>query len=256
MVDGQVGNPRKSTPMLRRRIFFLISFVLFLQMAGANSFSDSIKVYNAGINGNNTADLLARIDRDVFCLSPDIVILMIGTNDMLNTRNILSLQEYENNYRQLVTQLKQKGTLMVMTIPPVYSPYIIKRKPELNFKENGPQQRIDSANALIKKLALENKCILLDLHRVLMTCGGSDEHINSLFQNEANRGVSDGVHPTAIGYRVIATAVYSTIHALNKPMKKVLCFGDSITFGYNVKGGGTTDGESYPALLQKMLSND
>src|SRR5688572_7951895 len=226
MVDGQVGKTGKSTHMLSRQLFLLTCLVLIIQMADAHSFSDSIKVYNAGINGNNTADLLARIDKDVFQRSPDVVVLMIGTNDMLNTRNILTLQEYENNYRQLINELKQKATLIVMTIPPVYSPYIIERKPELNFKRNGPQQRIDSANSLIKNLAFENKCILLDLHRVLVACGGSDESVNSLFQNEANSGISDGLHPTSIGYRVIATAVYGTIHAFNNPVKKVVCFGD------------------------------
>ena len=242
--------------MSSRKIFVFISFLLSLQTAVANHFSDSIKVYNAGINGNNTADLLTRITKDVFQRSPGVVILMIGTNDMLNKRNMLSLKEYENNYRQLILQLKQKATVILMTIPPVNSPYIIKRKPELNFKANGPQKRVDSANTLIKKIATENKCVLLDLHQVLMACGGSDEQMNSLFQNEANSGIPDGVHPTANGYRVIATAVYGTISGLQMPLKEVLCFGDSITFGYNVKGAGTSEGESYPALLQKMLNHD
>ncbi len=242
--------------MFIRKILFFVTFILFQQMAEANSPTDSIIVYNAGVNGNNSADLLARIDKDVLKRSPGIVILMIGTNDMLNTRNMLTLQEYEKNYQELLIKLKQKATVVVMTIPPVNSPYIIKRKPELNFKENGPQERVDSANTIIKKLAKENKCVLLDLHRVLLACGGSGVEMNSVFQNEANSGTPDGVHPTANGYRVIATAVYGTINALKMPINKIVCFGDSITFGYNVKGGGTTDGECYPALLQKMLIHD
>lgn len=242
--------------MFIRKIFFFIVFLLLQKMADANSLTDSTIVYNAGINGNNSDDLLARIDRDVLQRAPGIVILMIGTNDMLNTRNMLTLQRYEKNYRQMLIQLKQKATVIVMTIPPVYSPYIIRRKPELNFKDTGPQDRVDSANAIIKRLSSENKCVLLDLHRVLLACGGSGEEKNSIFQNEANSGTADGVHPTANGYRVIATAVYAIITALKIPVNKIVCFGDSITFGYNVKGGGTTEGECYPALLQKMLAHD
>src|SRR6478735_2161294 len=109
--------------MFNRKILFFVTFILFLQMAKANTPTDSIIVYNAGVSGNNSADLLARIDKDVLKRSPGIVILMIGTNDMLNTRNLLTLQEYEKNYRELLLKLKQKATVVVMTIPPVNSPY-------------------------------------------------------------------------------------------------------------------------------------
>src|SRR5258705_11574636 len=140
-----------------------------------------------------------------------------------------------------------------MTIPPVYSPYIVMRKPELNLSETGPQDRIDAANTVIRRLSEKNKCILIDLSKIMIECGGANPDITSLFLNEANSGIADGVHLTVDGYRIIATAVYQTIHLLKPGAKKITCFGDSITNGYMMEGGGTTEGKFYPALLKKML---
>lgn len=216
--------------------------------------ADTIIVFNAGVNGNNTADLLSRIDKDVLQRAPQLVVLMVGTNDMLNQRNMLSLAAYEKNYRQLIAKLREKAALVVMTLPPVYSPYIILRKPEMKFSSNGPQERVDSANAVIRRLAAESKCTLIDLGKVLEGCGGSHPGRDALFQNEANSGTPDGVHPTAEGYRVIATAVHQTISILYPHVKKVVCFGDSITYGYKTEGEGTVTGQPYPAVLNKMLN--
>jgi len=222
-------------------------------MVKANPSNDSIPVFNAGINGNNVADLLARLDKDVLRRSPDLVILMIGTNDMLNTRNMLSISEYEKNYQALISRIEEKASLVLMTIPPVYSPYIVMRKPELKWNETRPQERVDSANAVIRLLAEKNKCMLIDLNKILTERGGSHPGKTSLFKNEANSGINDGVHPTADGYRVIAAAVYQRIHLLKPEAKRIVCFGDSITYGYEVEGGGSTEGQCYPALLKRML---
>ena len=240
--------------MFLRKMRFLLLFMILQQMATGNSISDTVIIVNAGINGNNTADLLARVNKDVLQQSPQLVIMMIGTNDMLNTRNILTLKAYEDNYDALLDILTKKAAVIVMTIPPVNSSYIVMRKPELKFNETGPAHRVDSANMVIKRLAAKYNCQLIDLNKILMACGGSNTGKQSLFQNEANSGTPDGVHPTADGYRVIATAVYQNIVRSYAAVKKIVCFGDSITYGYNVEGGGKTEGQSYPALVKKMLN--
>src|SRR3546814_8774250 len=51
-------------------------------------------IVNAGRSGNNTRNLLARLDKDCLALRPSLVILMVGTNDM-NSRNHVPLAEYE-----------------------------------------------------------------------------------------------------------------------------------------------------------------
>jgi len=93
-----------------------------------------------------------------------------------------------------------------------------------------------------------------DLNRVLEACGGSTTAMESLFQNEANSKINDGVHPTAIGYRVIGTAVYEAVSNVEPKAKNIVCFGDSITFGYKTKGQGTTSGEPYPAVLSRLYN--
>ena len=55
--------------------------------------------------------------------------------------------------------------------------------------------------------------------------------------NEANSNTTDGLHPTPEGYRVIAPAVYHTIIHHRLTGTRILCFGDSITFGYETEGG-------------------
>ncbi|HEX2949579.1 MAG TPA: GDSL-type esterase/lipase family protein, partial [Armatimonadota bacterium] len=41
------------------------------------------EVLNAGVGGNNTRMLLERLDADVLAQHPDLVVLMVGTNDAL-----------------------------------------------------------------------------------------------------------------------------------------------------------------------------
>jgi lysophospholipase L1-like esterase len=227
--------------------------LMIQQEVKAGMLKDSVVVVNAGYNGNNTADLLSRVDKDVLQRSPDLVILMVGTNDMLNERNRLSLTAYKNNYQQLINTIKNKSALVLMTIPPVYSPYIIARQPKTMYSVKGPQSLVDSANKIIKQLAVKNKCLLIDLNQILTACGGAGPEKDNLFQNEANSGINDGVHPTVNGYRVIGTAVYQFVSALKPRKKNIICFGDSITFGYKMDGEGTVKGDSYPAVLKKML---
>ncbi|TAN13128.1 MAG: esterase [Chitinophagaceae bacterium] len=213
-----------------------------------------VEIINAGINGNNTADLLIRLEKDVLQQSPELVVMMVGTNDMLNEKNMLTLKVYEKNYLELINRIREKTDLMLMTIPPVYSPYIIARKPALNFKEGEPGRRVNAANKIIRRLAANSRCLLIDLHKVLAACGGSDTNKDCLFQNEANSNLEDGVHPTYDGYRVIAAVIYEAIKISFSDVKKIICFGDSLTYGYAVEGGGTIAGKSYPALLNKMLN--
>lgn len=211
--------------------------------------TETIEVINAGVGGNNTIDLLNRIEKDCMAHHPDLTILMIGTNDM-NSRKYIPLAEYETNLRKIIGIIKQSGSrILLMTILPVYEPYLFKRHNPDFYQPEGHFQRKTKVNELIRKLALEYDLQFLDIHQVFQKIGNVGLSPDSLIKNEANSQSTDGVHPTAQGYKVIATAVYAYLSDKFKS-GKIVCFGDSITIG-----DGKADGENYPAYLKKMLNN-
>lgn len=206
-------------------------------------------VINAGIGGNNSIDLLQRIDADCLRHHPDLTILMVGTNDM-NSKKHIPVGDFEKNFRTIVGKIiKIKSKLLLMNLLPVYEPYLMTRHDPQFYQPEGHSGRLAGMNALIAGIAKEYKASFLDLHHLFKQVGNIGLEPSSLIKNEANSNTTDGLHPTPDGYRVIAVAVYEKIIATKLPTSKIVCFGDSIT-----RGDGVADGQNYPAFLKKLLA--
>lgn len=205
-------------------------------------------VFNAGIGGNNTVDLLQRMDKDCLSHQPDLTILMVGTNDM-NSRKYIALPEFEANLRKIVGQLvAAKSRVLLMTILPVYEPYLFTRHPRAFYEPEGHAGRKKKVNDVIRKIAADYRQELLDMGFIFQQVGNVGEEEDSLIQNVRNSKEEDGVHPTPAGYRTMAVALYEYIIQRKLPHNRVVCFGDSITLG-----DGGMEGNSYPAYLKKLL---
>ena len=208
------------------------------------------KVINAGVGGNNTTDLLNRVDKDCLSHSPTLTILMAGTNDM-NSQKYVPLDQYRQNIIRLITKIKGSGSeLLLITILPPYEPYLLTRHPASFYQPEGVEGRRRQVNEVLRQVALQYKVPLLDLGQRFEAVGKIGTDKGSLIQNEANSNKADGVHPTPDGYRFIALAVYDYITDHLLPADNIVCFGDSITYG-----DGTTDKESYPAYLGILLNS-
>jgi lysophospholipase L1-like esterase len=70
-----------------------------------------IDVVNAGINGQEVPDMLARLDRDVIVHRPDLVIWQFGSNALLRH---LPLDEMERSARDGIHRLQAAGIEVVM----------------------------------------------------------------------------------------------------------------------------------------------
>jgi lysophospholipase L1-like esterase len=203
---------------------------------------------NAGIGGNNTVDLLDRIDKDCLAHRPDMTILMIGTND-INSKKYIPLPEYETNLRKIIEMiLGVKSQIMLMTILPVHEPYLYTRHEKAFYGTEGHKARKGRVNETIRKAADDYKLHFLDMHYVFDRIGNVGEESSSLIQNTLNSQKTDGIHPTADGYRTMAVAIYEALIRTNTPYQRLVCFGDSIT-----NGGGGVDGNSYPGYLKRLL---
>lgn len=214
------------------------------------------QVINAGVAGNTSTELLARIEKDVLSRNPDLVIVMVGSNDMLNSRKLNSYEQYSSNLSEIVLQLKNNGAdVLLLAPPPVDSSYLFERHDQNLFHEE-LNVKMDSVRQIMKRTAHE-KCIhFIDIFQKFTELNLPQHNHDLFIMNPQNSGFRDGIHPTPLGYHFIAENVFRFLQKndiLEKGMQ-VVCFGDSITKGSKVKGSGTTDGETYPAYLQKSIN--
>ncbi|MBZ4191405.1 SGNH/GDSL hydrolase family protein [Niabella beijingensis] len=210
---------------------------------------ETLPAINSGIGGNNTIDLLNRIEKDCLAHRPKLTILMAGTNDM-NSVKYVPAAEYERNLSVIAGRIVSAGSqLLIMTILPAYEPYLLTRHPASFYEPEGVAGRRKQVNAIIKKTAGDHKAVLLDMEQRFTAIGNVGTSAASLIQNEVNAGKTDGVHPTPNGYRFIALSVFDCIVCNDLPREQIVCFGDSIT-----RGDGSNDRNSYPGFLNKLLT--
>jgi lysophospholipase L1-like esterase len=223
-----------------------------LSMAGETR---PVLVVNKGVGGNNTANALSRIERDVLSNRPDCLIVEFGMNDALNSQSLIEPQQYTENIRTIIEKA-QAGNIKhvaLVTINPVIEKYVRSRHKEYPFPES-LAERIEKYNQAIKSLVKEKNLILIDLNELVVKNKGVSENAESLIRNTANSKSADGVHLTADGNKLLAEDAAEKLKSVIKPGNTVVCFGDSITFGANLKGAGTVSGDTYPAHLQLLLN--
>ena len=90
--------------------------------------NNTVGIANAGIGGNNAYDLLQRVGEDLLTKNPDLVVLMIGTNDMLNPEKAIPGTQFSKNLNTLVIAIQKKARVILLTILPFYKPFIAERQ--------------------------------------------------------------------------------------------------------------------------------
>lgn len=216
---------------------------------------DVISLENAGISGNTSGDLFARLASDVMNKKPDLVILMVGTNDMVNSRAMLSYREYGDNLRLITKKLKDSNIdVVLVSPPPVDTTYLFKRHEKDTFSEM-PNQKLKKASQISSEIARENGVYFVDLFGEFIAMNLPQHNEDPYIQNPKNSGLKDGVHMTDKGYKLIAETIFKALtenELLHEGMK-IICFGDSLTYGVRVEGAGTSAGQTYPAYLLSMI---
>ncbi len=104
---------------------FLLTTLLALAFTAP---TQATEVVNGGRGGNNTRHLLKRVDNVLTESKPDVVLLMVGTNDALNSKAMVPVDEYRKNLLALIEKFRAADAQpMLMTILPCHAPYLIER---------------------------------------------------------------------------------------------------------------------------------
>jgi lysophospholipase L1-like esterase len=131
--------------------------------------------------------------------------------------------------------------------------HLFTRHPRELYPET-PNERLRQANKIIREVAAEFDCKLVDLDPVFAPGTWEEGNPDGLLRTVAASGKPDGVNVNEIGAERIAEAVAETVKSLSLPGGRVICLGDSITYGGDLPGAGTAEGETYPAFLSQILN--
>jgi len=216
-----------------------------------------IAVVNKGQPGENTQQALGVLNRDVLSVKPAAVVIYFGMNDCVNSGNSVALDAFRENLETMVKK-SVAGDIwpILVTVTPVIESYVLGRHKKEFFGEDGPNGKITKYNRAIQGIASAQKIPCVDANALFKAHGEPTEDVASYIRNQANSNVSDGVHYTSKGNEALASAVYAVLKGTLKKGDTVVCFGDSLTFSYGVKGAGTSTGDSYPARLAALLNGE
>lgn len=157
----------------------------------------NIKFINKGIGGNTSADLVNRWQEDCIDLKPDWVSILIGINDTWRRYDANSptpVYKYEENYRRILTETKQKTDANIIIMEPFVLPSLEDRAV---WRED-----LEPKIHVARKLAAEFDAYYVPLDGLFAAASAKGNY---------SYWAADGVHPSAAGHGLIAKALMKTI---------------------------------------------
>ena len=213
-----------------------------------------VQVFNAGTGGHNTRQGINRISGLLTQYKPTILVIGYGANDAVNSKALVPEQEFKENLVKMISLARenQVHTIVLNACNPCIDSYLAAR--HKYGDDLPPSDRIKRYNALIAETAAEQGVVFNDFHAAVMQKGGASENPASLIRNAANSKSRDGLHLTAAGAKLLAETVAEALEGKVKEGDRILCLGDSITYGAALVGAGTVTGETYPAWLKTLIN--
>jgi lysophospholipase L1-like esterase len=152
------------------------------------------ELIGAGISGNKVYDLYLRMEDDVIGLSPDIVVIWVGVNDIWHKKmgTGTDADKFERFYLALIKKFKAAHIRVVACTPAA-----IGEKYDNTNEQDGDLNKY--AN-IIRKIAFDQQLTLVDMRREF-------EDFEKLHNaNNLDRGLLtvDGVHLSEAGNRFVA----------------------------------------------------
>ncbi|HIZ63328.1 MAG TPA: SGNH/GDSL hydrolase family protein [Firmicutes bacterium] len=152
------------------------------------------RVFNAGVSGDNSRDLLARWEKDVDSREPSVVFCLIGANDIWRhfdyldpEKPLVSEEEYERNLTCICQKAQRYDRFILIT------PYFMER----NLSD---EMRLFSERyaAIMRRVALKFGVPVLD----------AQKEFDAYMEYRSGMSISwDRVHPGAIGSMLLARMI-------------------------------------------------
>jgi len=145
------------------------------------------KLYvNRGIGGQTTPQMLLRFRQDVINLSPSVVAILAGINDIAGNTGPSSIEMISNNIISMAEIAKANNIKVVLcsVLPANNFPW----RPGLK-----PAKKVIKLNSILKSYAEKHNLVYVDYFSAM---------VNKSYGLKEDLG-SDGVHPNAAGYAIM-----------------------------------------------------
>ena len=157
---------------------------------------------NRGISGQTTRQMLLRFRQDVIDLTPKVVVILAGTNDVAQNTGPMSPEETEGNIESMVQLARANGIKVVLCSILPAAEFWWHRGME-------PAPKIAAINQWLQNYATQHHYVYVDFYAAMKDAQGG------LPQNLSR----DGVHPGPAGHAVMDPLVQAGIEKALKSKK-------------------------------------
>jgi len=151
-------------------------------------------VINTAISGHTTSNILGDFEWRIGQFHPNVVVLMLGTNDAATTNNI-SVSQFSNNVLQLITEVRKIGAVPLLMSP---NPIIVGKAMErFRLSEYVSESKVVAKNAgaiFVDNWTLWNTDLQL-------------KYQGEIFKLLLN----DPLHPNGLGHQELAYALFKAL---------------------------------------------
>jgi lysophospholipase L1-like esterase len=159
----------------------------------------SVKIINAGISGNTTADGLARLRRDVLDHHPQLVTVMFGLNDMVR----VPLADFQANLRQITQKCRDAGAEVLFCTP--------------NAVIDTPGRPISKLLEYCQAMHSTGK----EIQVPVCDCRAAHEQLRERDALGWRLTLSDEIHPNMDGHKLTAVAICKSLTGKSVSLNKV-----------------------------------
>ncbi len=187
----------------------------------ANGYPDLIGL-DAAVAGNRVGMLKDRYEKDVLSLKPDLVVLMIGTNDSK------PVEEYRADLELMVRTTRQSGARLILCASPL-------------VRNEQKDKQIDGYRAVVRELASQYGCLFVDFHPAFLNAQKAGQEVLG----------PDGVHHKIDGWRTLGRTLLDAVGCQAPMIEKVVLYPNVLTDWVISVPVLWKGGTNYPPLPEK-----
>ena len=164
-----------------------------------NDIYDDMPIVKSGVSGYKTNDILKHIDSMLYQYNPTKVILLIGTNDIMNDIGDDMINETISNIEKISQKIKKNRRNTKIYIESIYP---VNRNMKKEMVADRTNEAIQKINDEIEKYCRKNNIIYIDMYDKLIDNNG----------NFDEKYTYDGLHPNTLGYAKITNVLLPYIY--------------------------------------------